>query len=507
LLVGLLVAAGLGLAGLVAARSLGLFPDRLMPLVLAVLGGVALVVAFALPRRLTDQSVARLVDARSGTKELFLSAVRLPAGVDDFLPLVQQAAEERASKIDVSRVAPFRWGRGAAQLFLAVLCLAAVWRWAPQFDPFRKVEQREKLSEQRRKLEESRKITALRTETLESEARQQAAQIQQALARVEKTFQEARPQDKEATLRQLATEQHDLGELWRKVNDDRLEEALGKSTQSFGRMDLKERNAWRDQLEKGDFTGLQRELDGLEKQLADLAAQTDSAEKRTQQEQLMQKLSQFSEAMKDLVHSPEVNDALNRAIAQMDAARQSELSQEALRDAANSLELGKKELDQVAQSMKDGKTLEEALKSVQDAKKLAEAGKMDGSEAQDAQTLAAYQALYQEKVAQLGGRPGQDNSTDYGAGPESRHDGQPPDDNLPHSGFKSEKSLSALKDGKLLLEWKTNDVGQVGERADQFRDAVRAVQQGATEALQAEQVPPGYHDTVRKYFDTMAGTK
>jgi hypothetical protein len=32
---------------------------------------------------------------------------------------------------------------------------------------------------------------------------------------------------------------------------------------------------------------------------------------------------------------------------------------------------------------------------------------------------------------------------------------------------------------------------------------VREVKQGVSEAIQQEQVPPGYHDAIKKYFDTL----
>ncbi len=36
---------------------------------------------------------------------------------------------------------------------------------------------------------------------------------------------------------------------------------------------------------------------------------------------------------------------------------------------------------------------------------------------------------------------------------------------------------------------------------------MRGVKQGVSEALQAEQVPPGYHDAIKKYFDTLPEKK
>jgi hypothetical protein len=508
--ISLLGAAGVFLAYVAASRLLGLFPDRLGNITLAVLSGAALLAAVLFIRRPAEQRVARLVDARAGTKELFLSAVLPADGAGAFLPVVQQEAEERAPRINVAKIIPYRWMPGAGQILVAAACVAVAWRWAPQLDPFKKVEQRQKTTAQQHKLEQERKLTTLRSQTLEAESKQQSAQIQQALAKLDKTFKEAKPQEKDETLKQLASEQHDLGELWRKVNNDQLKEALDKSAQSFGQMDAKQRNEWREQLQKGDLSGVKRELDDLHKQLSEIAAMPDSAEKRAKQEQLQQRLSQFAEAMKDLVHSPEVNDALNRAVAQLDSAKLSELAQQANQDAMNSLKLSEQELNQLSQSMKDGKTLEEALKNLQMAKKLAGAGKLNGADAKDAQGQQDYEALYQQKMAEIarqGGGDQQGQGQRAGMGPGVGNGAKRPENDATKSSFKSEKSTSALNDGKMLLEWKNKEVGASGERSEQFRDAVQGVKQGVSEALQAEQVPPGYHDAIKKYFDTLPGTK
>jgi hypothetical protein len=507
--ISLLAAAGLFLAYVAAARLLGLFPDRFAQIALTALGCAALLAALLLIRRPTEQRVARLVDARAGTKDLFLSAVLPADGAGAFLPVVQQEAEDRAPGINVAKLIPYRWLPGASQILVAALCVAAAWRWAPHLDPFKKVELRQKITEQQHKLEQNRKLTTLRSQTLEAESKQQSAQIQQALAKLDKTFKDAKPQEKDETLKQLASEQHDLGDLWRKVNNDQLKEALDKSAQSFGQMDAKQRNEWREQLQKGDLSGIKRELDDLHKQLSQIAAMPDSAEKRARQEQLQQRLSQFAEAMKDLVHSPEVNDALNRAAAQLDSAKLNELSQQATQDAMNSLKLSEQELNQLSQSMKDGKTLEEALKNLQMAKKLAGAGKLNGADAKDAKNQQDYEALYQQKMAEIAQQAGdqQGQGQQAGMGPGIGNGAKRPENDATKSSFKSEKSTSALSDGKMLLEWKNKEVGQSGERSEQFRDAVQGVKQGVSEALQAEQVPPGYHDAIKKYFDTLPGSK
>ncbi|MEP6667659.1 MAG: hypothetical protein ABJF10_00815 [Chthoniobacter sp.] len=504
---GLIAGAVLFLAYLAVARLLGLVTDHFASLVLAGLGGGALMFALLLIRRPAEQRVARMVDAHAGTKELFLSAVLQADGAGEFLPVVQGEAEQRAPEIDLARVLPFRWTSGALQIVVAGLLVAAALRWVPHLDPFRKVEQRQKSAQQQQKLQEIRKITALRAETLAEESQRQAAQMQQALAKLDKTFKEAQPKEKDSTLKQLGEEQRELGELWRKVNNDQLKQALDKSAQSFGPMNAKERNEWREQLQKGDLSGIKQELGDLRKELAKMAAMPDSAEKRAAQEQLAHRLSQFAEAMKNIVKSPNVDEALSRALAQVDAAKLSELAQEATEDAMKSLELSKQELEQLAQSMKDGKSLEEALKSLQMAKKLAAAGKLDGAAGKDGEGKEDYAALFAAKMAEMELQEDPQGEARAGNGPGTGNGAKRPEDDSVTTGFKSEKSTSMLSNGKMLLEWKSKEVGETGERAEQFREAVRGVKQGVSEALQAEQVPPGYHDAIKKYFDTLPEKK
>ncbi|TCO90126.1 hypothetical protein EV701_11150 [Chthoniobacter flavus] len=504
----LLAAAALFLAYLAASRLLGLLPDRFSLVALISLSGAAFVVALLCIRRPAEQRVARLVDSRAGTKDLFLSAVLPADSAGAFLPVVQGEAEQRAPGIDLAKMLPFRWTAGALQIFVAALLVAAAFRWSPRLDPFHKLEQRQKIAQQQQKLQEERKLTALRAEAVAEETQKQSAQMQQALARLDKTFKDAKPENKDEALKQLADEQRELGELWRKVNNDQLKQALDKSAQSFGQMNARERNEWREQLQKGDLSGIQKQLAELRNALAKVAAMPDSAEKRAAQEELAHKLSQFAEAMKDIVKSPNVDDALNRALAQLDAGKLSDLAQEATQDAMKSLDLSKQELEQLAQSMKDGKSLEDALKSLQMAKKLAAAGKLDGANGKDGMSAEDYAKLFAEKMAELTAQQADpDGQGAQGRGGGIGNGARRPEDDSVKTSFKSEKSPAMLTDGKMLLEWKTKDVGESGARAEQFRDAVRGVKQGVSEALQAEQVPPGYHDAIKKYFDTLPEKK
>jgi len=490
---------------LLAARLLGALPVQFALWAPAIVPLAALVVALAGLRRPADAAVARVIDTHGKTKDLFLTTVLAGEGSGEFRPVVCASAEKQAAEIKPGLVVPLRWTRGAAELALALAVLVAAVRWLPQLDPFRKVAQREKVSQQAEQLREMKKITAQRAEVLAVESGKQTAEVQAALARLDKTFKEAKPQERDSNLQRLAEDQKELGELWRKVTTDGLRQALEKGAQSFGRMDAQKMAEWREQLKKGDISGLKNELAELRGELKKLAAEPDSPEKRAGEEAAAQRLNQLADTLKQMVGSPQFDAAMSRAQTQLDMAKLNKLSPEAMEAAMDSLQLGEEELKQLAQSLKDGKALEEALKDLQMAKQLAANGKLDGADGKGMENMEDYADLFAKKMAEMGeqggGQPGQNGGLHNGpgVGDGSRR----PEDDSVTTGFKSEKSNSALTGGKMLLEWKTKEVGDTGKRGEEFRDAVREVKQGVSEAIQQEQVPPGYHDAIKKYFDTL----
>ena len=81
--------------------------------------------------------------------------------------------------------------------------------------------------------------------------------------------------------------------------------------------------------------------------------------------------------------------------------------------------------------------------------------------------------------------------------------GQAPEDDTLETEYKSELSRSAMTAGKMLMQWKTKGLGRRGRAREDFLRSVREVKQGVSEAIRREQVPPGYHDAIRKYFDSI----
>jgi hypothetical protein len=494
-----LVCAALYLALLLAARLLGVIPDRFQPWTLALIPAAALLVALLFARRASAKDTAHLIDSRSGSKELFLTAALIGEAPGEFQPIVLEQAESRAEKLRAGQIVPFRWQRGARNSAVALALLLAAVHFLPQLDPFKKTEQRKKTAQLEEKLEETKKTTALRTAQLAESGDRQSEQVKLALQELDKTFKQAKPQDREGNLKKLGEEQKEIGELWRKVNSEL--KPLDKAAQSIGAADMKKIEQWKEELKKGDLSALKKELGEMREQLRKLAAMTDSAEKRAAQEKLMQQLNDLAQAMKQEVNSPQLDIALARTLQQLDMAKLGEMSKEAAKAAMDTLKLSEQELQQLAQAIQDGKALEDALKNLQMAKQLAGQGKLDGEGLQGAAGMADFEKLFAEKMAGLGegGPPGQE----AGMGPGIGNGAKRPEDDSAKTGFKTEKSISQLTGGKMLLEWKTKEVGETGARSEEYRQNVQRVKQGVSEAIQQEQVPPGYHEAIKKYFDSL----
>ena len=493
---GMLGAAAAYLALLLVARLLALLPNWFTPASLWVIPATALVFAIAFTRRVSTKQTARLIDERTGSKELFLTAAMIEQSPGDFQPIVLQQAEARAAELEPAKVLPFLWQRGLRDVAGAMALVAVAIALLPQLDPFKKEEERRKMAKEEERLRETKKITALRAAQIAESPK--SDQVEKALAELEKTFQAAKPAERETNLKKLGEQQKELGELWRKASNETPKETFEKGSQGFGQADPKKAQEFREELKKGETAGVKKEMKEIGEEMKKLAAMPDSAEKRALREQLQQKLNALAEGLKQQLNSPSLNAALQRAMEQLDLSKLSQLSKDALDAAQDSLNLSAEELEKLAQSMQDLKSLEEALKNLQMAKMLADAKQLDGEACKDCQNMGDYAALYAalcEKKDVIG--PGMGQNGNPGAG------GKAPEDDSLTSAFKTEKEQSKFAGGKTLLQWKTKEVGETGARAEDYRDAVRDVKQRVSEAIVAEQVPPGYHSAIQKYFDSL----
>jgi hypothetical protein len=78
-----------------------------------------------------------------------------------------------------------------------------------------------------------------------------------------------------------------------------------------------------------------------------------------------------------------------------------------------------------------------------------------------------------------------------------------PEDPTEETGFKTEKAKTTFKAGKILMEWKTKEVAPSGQAREDYQRQLQSVKEGVSEAILNEQVPPGYHESIREYFDSI----
>ena len=111
--------------------------------------------------------------------------------------------------------------------------------------------------------------------------------------------------------------------------------------------------------------------------------------------------------------------------------------------------------------------------------------------------------MYDEWMRRNGGN-GQGNG-ESGPNNGGQGSGKRPDaDETVDSGFKADKSQSQLQAGKILLQWKTKEISDPGQAKEAYAKQLREVKQGVSEAITQEQVPPGYHEAIKNYFDSIA---
>ena len=286
--------------------------------------------------------------------------------------------------------------------------------------------------------------------------------------------------------------------MWRQATNQKRNDAMEQGAQKFGQVNPQQTQQWREDLKKGDASALKREMEAVKEELKKLASQPDSSEKRQHQEQLAQRISQMAEGLKQTASSPQLQAALQRAMEQLDMSKMSEMSKEALQAAQESMSLSQQELEQLAQAMGDQKALEDALKNLQMAKQLAGQCQLDGEACKECQGMGDYASLYQRLLNNRAGYgPGMGPNPGQGAG------GKAPENDEAETEFKQERSPTQLTAGKTLLQWKSKEMGPTGARSEEYREAVRQIKQGVSEAITADQVPPGYHAAIQKYFDAL----
>ena len=499
-------------AFLIGSRFSGALVDWVSPLSLLAVPAFTILVGLLWHHRPTLIDAARAVDRKHGTKDLFLTVAMIEKSAGEYQSLVARSAEERASKVQPVAVVPFRSMRRLLRASGAAALIIAGVFWLPQFDPLGKVEAAKLDQDRKQQLEESQTATEKRIAQLEKDESDGplSEETKKAIENLKTSLNRMKPGDKSENLKELVGQQKHLGDMWRKLSNEKLKELLSQNSdgQQFGAVNKDKLEKWTKELQEGSTKSLQQELDAIKNDLEQLAKTDDPVKKAELEQKIKKRMKELSDFASDKVNSKPLAAALQRAMKQLETSKMEGLDTESVEAAEKSLELTKLELKEIAQSAKDLKALEEALKVVQMAKQLNDQEKLDGEQSEGAQSIEEYAEFYAQLIAQLGGgESGEEDEDGEGLGGEGMgNGGKAPEDDSVETDFKIEQSKSAVTAGKVLLSVKTKGLSDKGDAKKEYKGLMRKVKQGYSEAILQEQIPPGYHEGIKSYFDNLDKT-
>ena len=506
-------------AFLLASRLGGVWTDWATPITLVLVPGIAAIVGLAGlvwmvgHRRPTLVEAARAVDQQNGTKDLFLTVALIEKSAGEFQALVAKSAEDKASKVRAGAVVPYRWTRRLSRAAVAAILICfGVWG-LPQFDPFGKVQAARVVNDKRKDFEMAKKATENRAAQLQKDDSEGplSEETKKAIENLKTALNRMKPNEKSDNLKQLVGQQKFLGDKWRKLSSEKLKELLSQNPQGqqFGATEKDKLEKWTKELQEGSTKSLQRELEEIKKDLEQLAQTDDPVKKAELEKKIKKRMKELSDFASQKVNSKPLTAALQRAMKQLEMSKMEGLDKESLEAAEKSLDLTKLELKEIAQSAKDLKALEEALKVVQMAKQLNDQEKLDGEQSEGTQTIEEYAEFYAQLIAQMGGgeEEGNEDGDGEGLGGEGMGSGgKAPEDDSITTDFRTEQSKSAVTAGKVLLSVKTKGLSDKGDASKEYKTLIQKVKQGYSEAILQEQIPPGYHEGIKSYFDNLDKT-
>jgi hypothetical protein len=500
-------------AMLLVSRLGGVWTDWPVPTSLLAIPVAALLVSILWHKRPTSLDAARAIDSRNGTKDLFLTVALIEKTAGEYQSLVAHAAEERAVKVQPDAIVPFQWSRRVGRAALVAGLVVVGVFVLPQLDPFGKVQAARKVQDKRKELEDTKKATDTKIAKLQKEESEGplSEEAQKAIENLKTALKKAKPTEKAENLKELVGQQKILGDKWRKLSNEKLKELLNQNPagQQFGALNKDKLEKWTKELQEGSTKSLMKELDELKQDLEQLAKTDDPVKKQELEKQIKKRMKDLNDFANDKANSKPLAAALQRAMKQMEMAKTEGMDKEAVEAAEKSLELTKMELKEIAQSAKDMKALEEALKVCQMAKQLNDAEKLDGEQAEGTQTIEEYAEFYAQLLADLGMGDGQGDGDGDGEGLGGEgmgEGGKAPEDESIETDFKPEQSRSAVTNGKVLYSQQTKGLSDKGDVSKEYKATIQRVKQGYSEAIQQEQVPPGYHDGIKSYFDNIDKT-
>jgi hypothetical protein len=494
---------------LLVTRLTGLIPDFFEPWTLALPAGLALLFGLAWPSRPTAHEAARSIDTAQNTRDLFLTLTMLPTTAGEYQPLVVTDAEQAAAKVNPSLAVPFTWEQRALSTVAALAILFCGQMFLPTLDPFGKVAQAKQEESNEKKLADKKKETEIRKAQLKEKEIESALSpdVEKAITGLMNALRAMKKDQPKKNYESLVANQKNLGEKFRATNEA-LKNLMSKSNldQKFGAQNASELKRWTESLQNGSSEELAKEMEKLKEDL-ELLQKTDDPVAKTEMERKIEKrLKAMADLASDQVGSKSLQAAVQRAKEQLEAAKaDGKMTQEEKQALQDSLDVAKMELQQIAQSARDLKALEESLQAIADAKKLNSEGQLDGAMTDALTAMEQYKELYEQLLAQMGGDPEAEGDGEGTGGRGQGGGGKVDEDDKVETGFVAEKTQTPIQKGKILMSMKSKGLGDESNEdlKLEYKAALDTVKQGYAEAIEAEQIPPGYRGSIQSYFDSL----
>ncbi len=512
------------IVGLLCARVfVWLSNDMFNWMTVGVVPCAAVVAALFAHRGLKMADAARLVDLRMDAKDLYLTTATMHGGdgageaPGQYKPLVSAAAEQRAGDIRPQTVVPFDWSPNTTRA-LGALLLAVGLTFIPVFDVFGSEEERLQEERQIAELNKDKQIAVKKAAELKRQAveAKHSQDVERVLDDLRKTFNQMKPQERELNQRKLAEQRKVVNDKWKDVQKERQERdkeanggTLPRGFDTFVNKALTKK--FKDELDQGSTDSLEQQF----KQMRDTLDKIANAKTKEEEQQAKQELRQQMQQMKDFAQGQpggqQMAQALDKALQQLQAGNEEGAKQAAMDALQQQMNLSEQQMKQMAQQARNLQSLKQAMEAIQNAQQANKGQQdgqgLDGKECANCKTMADYAKLYNE-LMQGQGQQGQGGSEQaqndgQGSGGRGQGKGEVSEDDSAQSNFVTRKSKSHVQAGKILLKWKSDELASGGQSELDFQEAARKLQDGVPEALVQEQVPPGYHEVIKKYFDSL----
>ncbi|MCA8991335.1 MAG: hypothetical protein KDA88_05120 [Planctomycetaceae bacterium] len=505
-----MVLAGMYLAGLLGGRLTGLWGMWFEPWTVALVPGLGVIGALLVSTRPTLGEAAHAVDVQQSTKDLYLTLTMLDDSPGEYKPLVGREAEGRAPRIIPKNVVPLQWERQGLISFAAALVLVLGVVFIPTLDPFGKVAEANQLNDQRKLLEDDKKINELRKAQLaqkDTEA-DNSDEVQQALEALKLGLSKMKKGDRKANADRIKEHQEELTTIYKdRMNSSEMKK-LGSSElwadQKLGATgDQDMFRKMTKELQQGSTETMQHQMEELKDKLERLAKTSDPVEKSKLEREVQKQIQELSDFAGNKAGSQALQAALERAQSAMDSMKQEGLSKEAMEALKESLDVAQQEAQLLAQAARDMKSLDEALGLISQAKSLNADDQLDGEMMAGNMTLEDYEEMYAQLMGMQSGQGGEGDGEGTG-GRGMGEGGNVPEDDDAKTDFVDEQSKSQIQQGKILLSLKTKGLSDSGDVKDEeYVKVLGDLKQNIEQVIEQEQIPPGYTEGIKKYFDTL----